>query len=145
MRAGTKEFVIKSVKYLMLVNLFSYAHIFFLHFYYLEKIVNVYFDVNFSLFAVAIIAGFLPLIILFLTTIIFSYELYGTCFRKEAIFDWVLRLVAYTVVYQQFHFSIMTGVVSAGLVSLFLVSMLTQYRMYQKAQSFDPKEHLPRD
>lgn len=60
-------------------------------------------------------------------------------FKKEAIADWIVRLISCVVVFQEFKFGFMSKeyiVQQAILVLLLLINIYLEFRMYNKAKAY---------
>lgn len=121
----------KSVKNLMLINIINYANNF------LFAYVNGFMTIKGTLAMWAVS----PLLFLTLSSFILATdnkEEYKV-FKKEAILDYVIRIVAYAVAFFNYKFEILSFEYIMRfiiLILLFVVSMLLEYKMYQKAKRY---------
>ncbi|MCT2536256.1 hypothetical protein NC661_13525 [Aquibacillus koreensis] len=128
----------KSIRILMGLSLLSYIHIIYLY-YNVEAFVEGRHQIDGNFFSVVLLGGLLPYLFLFITSFVFSKRESFLGFRREAILDWFLRLLAYILVFQLYNFDFLLANNNYILVLLFsfmLISFYLEYRMYQKSKKY---------
>lgn len=125
----------KPIKILFILNIISYLNNFLfsnIHTYNPKLLNN-----NFLLYGFWCLS---PYILTFITSFILSsdtnpeYEV----FKKEALIDWFLRILSYFLVFQEFNFKLLSKehiYQQISLLSLFILSIFLEYRIYYKSKN----------
>lgn len=129
-----------SIKVLMGINALCYLHIFYLYFY-IGDYIEVVQPVNRNIFWMFLVGSVLHLVFLGITTLFFNFKK----IRSLAIIDWVLRVVAYILVFERWNVDFLLSkstYIFAILISLALISLLLELWMYQKADVYRLKKKM---
>ncbi|MBU3075863.1 hypothetical protein [Clostridium estertheticum] len=126
----------KAVKLLILLNLMNYISNFVFAFMYSYNKIAV--QSNVMLEVVWLLS---PYVFLIATSFILAtdYKEEYKTFKVEAIIDWFIRLVSCCVVFQEFNFKFLSSeyiIQQAILVSLFIINIYLEYKMYKKAKKY---------
>lgn len=130
----------KGIKVLIALNILSYIHILYLY----NNIGNMINDtVMFSgnMVGIIILGGLLHYFFLFLTSFIFVNTDEYRMFRKEGLLDWVIRLLAYIVVFQHHNFEMgsNTDLIVIFILAVFLcINLVLEYTMLLKVDKYIP-------
>lgn len=118
----------------MLINLINYVSNFAFSYAYSNKLINS------SMIALGIWA-LTPYLLATISSFILAtdYREELKVFKKEAIADWIVRVISCVVVFQEFKFGFMSKeyiVQQAILVLLLLINIYLEFRMYSKAKAY---------
>ncbi|SUY48069.1 Uncharacterised protein [Clostridium putrefaciens] len=124
----------RSVKIVMLINLINYVSNFAFSYAYSNKLINS------SMIALGIWA-LTPYLLATISSFILAtdYREELKVFKKEAIADWIVRVISCVLVFQEFKFGFMSKeyiVQQAILVLLLLINIYLEFRMYNKAKAY---------
>lgn len=130
----------KGIKVLIVLNILSYIHIFYLY-NNIGSMINDNAMVDGNLIGIFIIGGILHYLFLFLTSFIFANTGEYRIFRKEGLLDWVVRLLAYIVVFQRHNFEIgsnIDNIVIFTLAMFLCINLVLEYIMFLKVDKYVP-------
>ncbi|ADU32165.1 hypothetical protein [Evansella cellulosilytica] len=133
----------KSIKLLIMLNIISYIHIFYLY-YNVGSFIEGSHQIDGNFVSIVLLGGLLPYLLLFITSFVLSKRDAFLGFRREAILDWFLRLLAYILIFQQYSFDVLlanSNYILVTLVSFMLISFFLEYKMVQKSKRFVPNEN----
>lgn len=126
----------KNIKILMLLNMINYISNF------LFTFVFAYANKALKEHSVLLgIWGLTPYAILTVTSFILAtdYKEEYKTFKKEAIFDWIIRAISCVVVFQEFTFSFLSleyVIQQIILIVLLVINISLEYKMYQKLKKY---------
>lgn len=124
----------KAVKMLMGINLISYVNNFLFSYAYSNKIINS------TMIALGVWA-LTPYLLATISSFILATDNKEgfKIFKKEAIADWIIRIISYFVVFQQFNFGFMSReytIQQVVVALLFVMNLILEFKMYNKAAAY---------
>jgi hypothetical protein len=128
----------KAVKVLIILNLINYLNNFIFAYVHANDELYKIVKSNFHILGVWV---FSPYLIIMLTSFILAtdYKEGYKIFRKEAMVDWIIRVVSCCVVFQEFNFKFLSleYILQQSILGLLLiVNIFLEYRMYQKSKNY---------